>query len=63
MLTRSLERKGATMFTNHVVTYRRAEGSMSRWHVPKRGFSPIGTNSAILAVSVLHLSGPFQLRF
>jgi hypothetical protein len=45
-LVRSLERRGATVFTNHVVTYRRAEGSISRWHVPKAGFSPIGTNSA-----------------
>ena len=45
-LERSLERRGATVFTNHVVTYRRAEASISRWHVPKAGFSPIGTNSA-----------------
>lgn len=43
-LTRSLEREGATVFTNHVVTYRRSEGSISRWHVPKPGFSPIGAN-------------------
>jgi hypothetical protein len=59
LLTRSLERKGATTFTNHVVTYRRAEGSMSRWHVPKRGFSPIGANRAVHALqpaSPLHCS-------
>jgi hypothetical protein len=54
LLVRSLERKGAATFTNHVVTYRRGEGSMSRWHVPKRGFSSIGANSAFRAICSLH---------
>ena len=40
----SLERAGATIFTHHAVTYRRAQGSISRWHIPRSGYMPAGVH-------------------
>eukprot|EP01048_Picozoa_sp_COSAG05_P005745 COSAG05_NODE_350_length_10922_cov_2274.791370_1_plen_411_part_00 len=40
----SLERAGATIFTHHAVTYRRAQGSISRWHIPRSGYMSAGVH-------------------
>jgi hypothetical protein len=43
-LVASLEKAGATIYTHHVVTYKRTQGSISRWSIPRMGFAASGTH-------------------